>query len=91
MGSLVTMPLTGFNRFDLGVPVGLRPVPREEMEHYTEFQQFLNGGCCVSTTAYTLDALYTVGMTRQADMIFDAITAERRCFSESWWISEWFC
>jgi len=69
---------TGFNRFDLGVPVCLRPVPRQEMEHYTEFQQFLNGGCCVSNTAYTIDALYTVGMTQQADLILDAMLKRQK-------------
>ena len=69
---------TGFNRFDLGVPICLRPVPRQEMEHYTEFQQFLNGGCCVSNTTYTLDAFYTVGMTQQADMILDAMLKRQK-------------
>lgn len=64
---------TGFNRFDLGVPVSIRPVPRQEMEEYFEFQQFLNGGCCVSNTAYLLDALYKTGMTQQADTILDAM------------------
>jgi len=69
---------TGFNRFDLGVPICLRPVPRQEMEYYTEFQQFLNGGCCVSNTAYLLDALYKVGMTQQADMILDAMLKRQK-------------
>jgi hypothetical protein len=69
---------TGFNRFDLGLPTNIRPIPREEMEHYTEFQQFLNGGCCVSNTAFTLDALYAVGMTRQADMILDAMLKRQK-------------
>lgn len=69
---------TGFNRFDLGAPVCLRPVPRLEMEHYTEFQQFLNGGCCVSNTAYTIDAFYAVGMTQQADMILDAMLKRQK-------------
>lgn len=69
---------TGFNRFDLGVPVCLRPVPHQEMEHYTEFQQFLNGGCCVSNTAYLIDALYIVGMTQQADMIIDAMLKRQK-------------
>jgi hypothetical protein len=64
---------TGFSRFDLGVPLNLRPVPREEMEHYTEFQHFLNAGCGVSNTSYLLNALYQVGMRRQADMILDAM------------------
>jgi hypothetical protein len=69
---------TGFNRFDLGVPVCLRPVPHQEMEHYTEFQQFLNGGCCVSNTAYLIDALYIVGMTQQADLIIDAMLKRQK-------------
>ena len=64
---------SGFKRFDLGVPLNLKPVPREEMEHYTEFQTFLNGGCTVITTSYLLNALYIVGMTQQADMILDAM------------------
>ena len=69
---------TGFNRFDLGVPICLHPVPREEMEHYTDFQQFLNGGCCVVNTAYTIDALYKVGMTQQADLILDAMLKRQK-------------
>lgn len=62
---------TGFKRFDLGVPLNIKPVPREDMEHYSAFQQFLNGGCTVFNTAVFIDALYTVGMTPQADMILD--------------------
>ncbi|MEG3656763.1 amylo-alpha-1,6-glucosidase [Arenibacter palladensis] len=69
---------TGFDRFDLGVPICLRPIPRQEMEKSTEFQQFLNGGCCVSNTSYTLDALYTAGMTQQADMILDAMLERQK-------------
>ncbi len=68
---------TGFRRFDLGVPLNLRPVPRQEMEHYTEFQQFLNGGCGVSNTSYFLNALYLVGMTEQADMILEAMLSRQ--------------
>ncbi|MDX9974081.1 MAG: hypothetical protein RBU21_13940 [FCB group bacterium] len=64
---------TAFKRFDLGVPLNLRPVPREEMEVYFEFEQFLNGGCGVSNTSYLLNALYIVGMDRQADTILDAM------------------
>ena len=69
---------TGFNRFDLGVPITLRPVPRQEMEHYTEFQQFLNGGCCVNNASFTLDALYATGMTEEADMILDAMLKRQK-------------
>lgn len=69
---------TGFNRFDLGVPVCLRPIPQQEMEHYTEFQQFLNGGCCVSNTAYLLDGLYSVGMEKEADRILNAMLKRQK-------------
>lgn len=64
---------TGFTRFDLGVPVCLRPVPRAEMEVYFDFKQFLNGGCCVSNTSYLLNALYTTGMDAQAGLILNAM------------------
>lgn len=64
---------TGFKRFDLGVPLNIKPVPREDMEHYSEFQQFLNGGCTVFNTAVLIDALYMVDMPRQADMILDSM------------------
>ena len=64
---------TEFKRFDLGVPLNLKPVPREEMEHYTDFQQFLNAGCGVSNTSYLLNALYIAGMREQADMILEAM------------------
>ncbi len=64
---------TGFARFDLGVPVCLRPVPRAEMEAYFDFKQFLNGGCCVSNTSYLLNALYRTGMDAQATLILKAM------------------
>lgn len=64
---------TGFSRFDLGVPLNIKPVGREDMEHYSEFQQFLNGGCTVFNTAVFIDALYIVKMDRQADMILDSM------------------
>jgi hypothetical protein len=69
---------SGFDRFDLGVPLNVRPVPREEMEEYFEFQQFLNGGCGVSNTAWLLDALWQVGMTREANLIFDAMLKRQK-------------
>jgi hypothetical protein len=62
---------TGFDRFDLGVPLNIKPVDREDMEHYTEFQQFLNGGATVSNASSTIDALYMVGMKAEADLILD--------------------
>jgi hypothetical protein len=69
---------SGFKRFDLGVPTNIRPIPREEMEEYFDFHKFLNGGCCVSNTAYLLDAMYIVGMTQQADMILDAMLKRQK-------------
>ncbi|MBX3255565.1 MAG: hypothetical protein KF862_15630 [Chitinophagaceae bacterium] len=69
---------TSFKRFDLGLPVCLRPVKKEDMEHYTEFEMFLNGGCAVSNTSCTLDALYCVGMTEQADMVLNAMLERQR-------------
>lgn len=60
---------TGFNRFDLGVPINIKPVAKQDMEHYTEFQQFLNGGATVSNTSSTIDALYMVGMKAEADIV----------------------
>jgi hypothetical protein len=69
---------TGFTRFDLGTPICLRPIPREEMEVYFDFKQFLNGGCCVSNTSYLLNAMYTVGMTAEADSILDAMLKRQR-------------
>lgn len=60
---------TGFNRFDLGVPLNIKPVPKEEMEHYFEFQHFLNGGCGITNTGLLLNAMYIVGMDKEADMI----------------------
>lgn len=69
---------TGFDRFELGTPVCLIPIPREEMEVYFEFQQFLNGGCCVSNTSYLLNALYMTGMTTQADLILQAMLKRQR-------------
>ncbi|MBN2152717.1 MAG: hypothetical protein JW839_14795 [Candidatus Lokiarchaeota archaeon] len=68
----------GFRRFDLGVPLNLVPVPPAEMSAYFEFQQFLNGGCCVSNSSWLIDGLYRVGMTEQADTILNAMLARQR-------------
>jgi len=69
---------TGFRRFDLGVPLNLVPVPRAEMSAYFEFQQFLNGGCCVSNASWLIDGLYRAGMVDQANTILDAMLARQR-------------
>ncbi len=74
---------TGFNRFDIGVPLNLVPVPRAEMSVYFEFQQFLNGGCCVSNASWLVDGLHRAGMVDQANTILHAMLArqERGVFS----------
>jgi hypothetical protein len=82
---------TGFDRFDLGVPVTLRPVPkadqlawdenerrpyyvpREEADAEKVFGRWLNGGCCVANTYWSLLANYVVGNGERADMILDAM------------------
>lgn len=64
---------TEFNRFDLGVPICIKPVQKKDMEHYTDFKMFLNGGCAVSNASYTIDALNMVGMSAQADTILNAM------------------
>jgi hypothetical protein len=76
------LEVTGFNRFDLGVPICLGPVSgqeyRTESQGYNKFPNYLNGGCCVSNTSYLLDALYTVEMTQKADMILDAMLKRQK-------------
>jgi len=73
------LEVTGFNRFDLGVPICLGPVSgqeyRTESQGYNKFPNYLNGGCCVSNTSYLLDALYTV---QKADMILDAMLKRQK-------------
>ncbi len=70
---------TGFNRFDLGVPCCLRPVPPDEyMRPRQDFHHYLNGGCLVSNAGIFLDGLYTSGMTQQADMILDAMLKRQK-------------
>ena len=73
---------SGFKRFDLGVPLNIRPVPRDDQfgewggqkEDGSEtFGKYLNGGCCVSNAYYFLTANTIVGATDRADMILDAM------------------
>ncbi|MFX0098125.1 MAG: hypothetical protein ACFFCS_00990 [Candidatus Hodarchaeota archaeon] len=64
---------TGFDRFDLGIPLNFVPVPESEMLVYFPFQQFLNGGCAVSNASWFMNALYVVGMDVEADIILNAM------------------
>jgi len=78
---------SGFERFDLGVPLNIRPVHRDDQ--YAEwggkaedgsdtFGKYLNGGCCVSNTSFFLVANYIVGRTDRADRILDAMLKRQR-------------
>jgi len=73
---------SGFRRFDLGTPLNVRPVHRDDQlkpwggnkeDGSDTFGKYLNGGCCVSNTYYFLVANYMVGNTARADMILDAM------------------
>ncbi len=72
----------GFRRFDLGVPLNIRPVHRDDQfaewggqkEDVSDtFGNYLNGGCCVSNTYFFLAANYTAGATERADMVLKAM------------------
>ena len=72
----------GFARFDLGLPLNIRPVHRDDQfgewggkaeDGSDTFGQYLNGGCCVSNASFALVASYIVGREERADMILDAM------------------
>ena len=72
----------GFHRFDLGVPLNIFPVHRDDQcgewggkkeDGSDTFGKYLNGGCCVSNTVFFLVANYIVGRTDRADMILDTM------------------
>jgi len=73
---------TTFDRFDLGVPLNIKPIHRDDQykqfggtkEDGSEtFGKYLNGGCCVSNTYWFLVANYAVGNEQRADKILDAM------------------
>jgi hypothetical protein len=77
---------TGFSRFDLGVPLNIHPVPRDDQcgewggkkeDGSDTFGKYLNGGCCVSNASLFLIANYMVGNTERADGILDAMLARQ--------------
>jgi hypothetical protein len=80
------METAGFKRFDLGVPITLDPVPRQDYlmgldrcgvpkkEDGTDtFGQYLNGGCLVNDAVYFITALNIVGEHAKADRILNAM------------------
>jgi len=78
---------TGFKRFDLGIPLNLRPVHRDDQfrdlggqkeDGSDTFGKYLNGGCCVSNTCSWLCAGYLTGRTERADMVLRAMLDRQR-------------
>lgn len=79
---LAALDASSFRRFDLGVPTAVQPIHRDDQfqgwggaseDGSDTFGKYLNGGCCVSNTAYLLAALYAAGLTERADRILDAM------------------
>jgi hypothetical protein len=79
---LAALDRSGFDRFDLGVPLALKPIPRDDQfttwggqkeDGSDTFGKYLNGGACVSNTSYLLRALYACGLSDRADRILDAM------------------
>jgi len=73
---------SGFARFDLGVPLNVRPVPRDDQlgewggkkeDGSDTFGKYLNGGCCVSNAYFLLLANCTAGDRERADKVLDAM------------------
>jgi hypothetical protein len=84
---LAALDASGFDRFDLGVPDTLKPIPRDDQtdgaggkkeDGSDTIEHYLNGGCCVSNTSYLLAALYAAGLTERADRILDAMLRRQR-------------
>lgn len=77
---------SGFRRYDLGVPLNLRPVPRDDQygnwggekeDGSDTFGKYLNGGCCVSNTYFFLCASQIVGRTARAERVLNAMLARQ--------------
>jgi hypothetical protein len=78
---------SGFHRFDLGVPLNIKPVHRDDQltgwggekeDGSDTFGKYLNGGCCVSNAYFTIAANYAAGDPARADRILDAMLRRQR-------------
>lgn len=78
---------TGFRRFDVGLPLTLRPIPPSLMldgyggqaeDGSDTFGKYLNGGACVSNTSFWLVANYMAGRRDRADMVMEAMLDRQR-------------
>jgi outer membrane protein assembly factor BamB len=70
----------GFRRFDLGLPLTIKPVPWQDYHLYQtpdgttkNWQKYLNGGCWASNTYFSLVAMYMGGQVERADGILNAM------------------
>ena len=69
------MKAVGFTDFSLGLPGNLLPIPKEDYTDtdkrfgYGAFQVYENGGATGCFAYYTVNALYKLGMKREAEMI----------------------
>lgn len=73
---LQKMKEVGYTRFDLGLPGNLIPIADEDYTHhdprwgYQRFQVYENGGATGCYAYFTVQALFKLGMRREAEAIF---------------------
>jgi hypothetical protein len=78
------MKKVGYNNFELGLPGNLIPVAKKDYVHISErwgggqledntdgFQKYENGGATACYAFYTVEALYKLGRSSEADYIFE--------------------
>jgi len=73
---------TGFNRFDIGIPLNMRPVHRDDQfgesggkkeDGSDTFGKYLNGGCCVYNTYYFLTASLMTNANNRYNKVMKAM------------------
>ena len=78
---------TGFDNFELGLPLNIRPIPPSLMltgfggkleDGSDNYGKWLNGGLCLSNTSFWLAANYMVGRPERADMVLNAMLARQK-------------
>jgi len=78
---------TGFDNFELGLPLNIRPIPPSLMltghggkleDGSDNYGKWLNGGLCLSNTSFWLAANYFVGTNERADMVLNAMLARQK-------------
>ncbi|OHB42490.1 MAG: hypothetical protein A2Y13_07155 [Planctomycetes bacterium GWC2_45_44] len=79
----VVLQKSGFKRFDIGIPLNSRPVPREDQfsgyaapkkeDGSDTFGKYLNGGCFGMTNVYFLTASKMVGAEERYNKVMTAM------------------